>query len=298
MNPQEFRFSELCFFLQKRLFSGGKVCYTECYIVAFYAHGGQRGRNMAKIIAVVNQKGGVGKTTTSVNLSASLGAAGKRVLLVDIDPQGNATSGVGIDKRAVAASTYELLSGGAKPAEVVVRTKFAGLSVLPSSIQLAGAEIELVEMTRRENRLKAALAALRDDYDFILIDCPPSLGLLTLNGLCAADTFLVPIQCEYYALEGLSQLMGTVRQIKRLYNPQLDIEGVLLTMFDGRLNLTQQVLREVKRFFPRKVFSTVIPRSVRLSEAPSFGQPIGYYDRGGKGAAAYDALAAELIAAQ
>lgn len=253
---------------------------------------------MAKIIAVVNQKGGVGKTTTSVNLSASLGAAGKRVLLVDIDPQGNATSGVGIDKRAVAASTYELLSGGAKPADVVVRTKFAGLSVLPSSIQLAGAEIELVEMTRRENRLKAALAALRDDYDFILIDCPPSLGLLTLNGLCAADTFLVPIQCEYYALEGLSQLMGTVRQIKRLYNPQLDIEGVLLTMFDGRLNLTQQVLREVKRFFPRKVFSTVIPRSVRLSEAPSFGQPIGYYDRGGKGAAAYDALADELIAAQ
>ncbi len=253
---------------------------------------------MAKIIAVVNQKGGVGKTTTSVNLSAALGTAGKRVLLADIDPQGNATSGVGIDKRAVAASTYELLSGGAKPADVVVRTKFTGLSVLPSSIQLAGAEIELVEMTRRENRLKAALAALRDDYDFILIDCPPSLGLLTLNGLCAADTFLVPIQCEYYALEGLSQLMGTVRQIKRLYNPQLDIEGVLLTMFDGRLNLTQQVLREVKRFFPRKVFSTVIPRSVRLSEAPSFGQPIGYYDRGGKGAAAYDALAAELIAAQ
>ena len=244
---------------------------------------------MAKIIAVVNQKGGVGKTTTSVNLSAALGTAGKRVLLADIDPQGNATSGVGIDKRAVAASTYELLSGGAKPADVVVRTKFAGLSVLPSSIQLAGAEIELVEMARRENRLKAALAALRDDYDFILIDCPPSLGLLTLNGLCAADTFLVPIQCEYYALEGLSQLMGTVRQIKRLYNPQLDIEGVLLTMF---------VLREVKRFFPRKVFSTVIPRSVRLSEAPSFGQPIGYYDRGGKGAAAYDALAAELIAAQ
>ena len=295
------KYHPLCgwiFILQKRLFSGGKVCYTEYYIVAFYAHGGQRGRNMAKIIAVVNQKGGVGKTTTSVNLSASLGAAGKRVLLVDIDPQGNATSGVGIDKRAVAASTYELLSGGAKPADVVVRTKFAGLSVLPSSIQLAGAEIELVEMTRRENRLKAALAALRDDYDFILIDCPPSLGLLTLNGLCAADTFLVPIQCEYYALEGLSQLMGTVRQIKRLYNPQLDIEGVLLTMFDGRLNLTQQVLREVKRFFPRKVFSTVIPRSVRLSEAPSFGQPIGYYDRGGKGAAAYDALAAELIAAQ
>ncbi len=252
-------------------------------------------RTMGKIIALTNQKGGVGKTTTAVNLAAGLGAAGKNVLLVDIDPQGNTTSGYGINKRSVKASTYQLIIGEKPLEECTIKTMYPGVSVVPSSISLAGAELELVDMEHRESRLREALLQAKSQYDFILIDCPPSLGLLTLNGLNTADSVLIPIQCEYYALEGLSQLMSSVRSVKRLYNPSIDIEGVLVTMYDSRLNLTTQVIDEVKRFFPRKVFRTVIPRNVRLSEAPGFGKPIRYYDPSSKGAAAYDSLAAEVI---
>lgn len=251
---------------------------------------------MGKTIAIVNQKGGVGKTTTAVNLTAAVGALGKKVLLVDIDPQGNATSGLGIQKRSVKQSSYDNIIGGVPAANTLIHSPFKNVDVIPSSMDLAGADLELVEIERRESKLRSTLALIKDRYDYIFLDCPPSLGLITLNGLCAADTLLVPIQCEYYALEGLSQLISTVRNVKRLYNPMIDIEGVLLTMYDGRLNLTQQVVDEVKKFFPRKVFATVIPRTVRLSEAPSFGQPIMYYDRSSKGTTAYEELAKELIA--
>lgn len=250
---------------------------------------------MGKIIAIVNQKGGVGKTTTAVNLTAAVGAHGKKVLLVDIDPQGNATSGLGINKRDVRLSSYDNIINSTPASQTIIHSPFKNVDVIPSTMDLAGAELELVDVERREAKLRTCLALVKSQYDFIFLDCPPSLGLITLNGLCAADTLLVPIQCEYYALEGLSQLISTVRNIKRLYNPLIDIEGVLLTMYDGRLNLTQQVVDEVKKFFPQKVFNTVIPRTVRLSEAPSFGQPVMYYDRNSKGTIAYDNLAAELI---
>ncbi len=251
---------------------------------------------MGKIIAIANQKGGVGKTTTAVNLSAAMGEKGKKTLLVDIDPQGNSSSGVGVDRRKLKNTVYEVLVGDVKIKDVIIHTEFANLDLVPSSMDLAAAEIELAGLERREAILKNALVPLREQYDYIFIDCPPSLGMITTNALCVADTLLVPIQCEYYALEGLSQLMNSVRRVKRQYNEQLDIEGVLLTMYDGRLNLTQQVVEEVKKYFPRKVFSTVIPRAVRLSEAPSFGKPIQYFDKSSKGAICYDALAEEMLA--
>ena len=250
---------------------------------------------MGKIIAVVNQKGGVGKTTSAVNLAAAVGQRGKSVLLVDIDPQGNATSGMGLNKRELAKSSYDVIINGTPAKEVIKHTEFDGVDVLPANMNLAGAELELVDSSKRESNLKNALLLVKGEYDFIFMDCPPSLGLITLNALCAADTVLVPIQCEYYALEGLSQLISTVRQVKRLYNPMLEIEGVLLTMYDGRLNLTQQVVDELKRFFPKKVYSTPIPRNVKLSEAPSYGQPVMYYDKLSTGAAAYGSLADEFL---
>ena len=250
---------------------------------------------MGKVIAIANQKGGVGKTTSAVNLTASLGRKGKKMLLIDIDPQGNASSGLGVNKRDIQLSTYDILIADAKAEDVLQRTSFENIDLLPASMDLAAAEIELVEAENRVMKLKQALAPIKEQYDYILIDCPPSLGLITLNALNCCDTLLIPIQCEYYALEGLSQLMGTVRQVKRLYNPQIEIEGVLLTMFDGRLNLTLQVVEEVKKFFPKKVYRTVIPRNVRLSEAPSFGQPVLYYDRTSRGSKVYEDLADEFL---
>lgn len=250
---------------------------------------------MGKIISIVNQKGGVGKTTTAVNLVACIGSLGFKTLIVDIDPQGNATSGLGLNKREIKLSSYDVILGGASAKDVVRPTECKNVDILPANMNLAGAELELVDSAKRESRLRTGLAPIKGDYDFIFLDCPPALGLITLNALCASDTILVPIQCEYYALEGLSQLMSTVRQVKRLYNPLIEMEGVLLTMYDGRLNLTQQVVTEVKRFFPQKVYSSVIPRNVRLSEAPSFGQPVYYYDRASKGSDAYMELALEFL---
>lgn len=248
---------------------------------------------MGKITAIANQKGGVGKTTTCVNLCAALHEAGKRVLLCDTDPQGNATSAMGADKRQTPVSVYDLIVGRATAEQTVIQTPYGDL--IPSNKELSGAGIELVGMEKREFILKNGLERLRGSYDFILIDCPPSLELLTLNSLCAADTVLIPVQCEYFALEGLSDLMNTIRLVRRRLNPRLDVEGVLMTMYDGRTNLSMQVAEEVKRYFKDKVYTTVVPRNVRLSEAPSYGKPVLDYDTASKGARAYRELAVEVI---
>ncbi len=249
---------------------------------------------MGKIIAVTNQKGGVGKTTTSVNLSACLAAAGKRVLLIDIDAQGNATSGLGQSKKAK-YSIYDVLVNETPASEAILHTGYSSLDVLPSSRELSGAEIELVSTPGREQLMRAALEPIRGNYDYILIDCPPSLGLLTLNALTASDSVLVPIQCEYYALEGVGQLMNTLQLVRKRLNPSLEVEGVVLTMLDGRTNLGIQVVQEVKKHFRDRVYSTIIPRNVRLSEAPSHGLPIHLYDPRCSGAQAYTELAQEVI---
>lgn len=251
---------------------------------------------MGKAIAIFNQKGGVGKTTTNINLAACLAMRGLRVLVLDIDPQGNTTSGLGISKRGLTKTSYDLLiEENLDPKSTIIRTDVAGLDIIPASVDLAGAEIELVQLEGRERRLKNALEQVREFYDFIFIDCPPSLGLLTINALTAVDSVLIPIQCEFYALEGVSQLVSTVDLVKRNLNPQLAIQGVILSMFDGRTNLSIQVVEEVKRYFGDKLYSTVIPRNVRLAEAPSYGMPINKYDPRSKGARAYESFAAEFL---
>ena len=247
---------------------------------------------MGKIIAVVNQKGGVGKTTTAVNLTAALTELGLKVLLCDFDPQANATSGLGVDKRTIKHSIYDVTINDVPVEKAIVHTKFG--DVLPASADLAGATVELIGADHRERQLDMALKYVKDQYDIIFIDCPPSLELLTLNGLCAADSILVPVQCEYYALEGLSDLMSTLRMVKRKLNPRLEIFGVALTMFDGRTNFSTQVAQEVRRHFPGKVFATVVPRNIRLAEAPSHGIPVSAYDRSSRGSKAYLAMAEEI----
>ena len=251
---------------------------------------------MGKVIAITNQKGGVGKTTTTINLGASLARLGKKVLLLDIDPQGNTTSGVGLQKQSIKRCVYDVLVSGFSLDAIIVPTAVEGLWIAPASIQLAGAEIELVPSMSREDKLRHQMETVRDDYDYTLIDCPPSLGLLTINALTAADSVLVPIQCEYYALEGLSQLLNTVKLVQRHLNKNLKLQGALLTMYDPRTNLAAQVVSEVKAYFGEQVYDTIIPRSVRLSEAPSYGQTILDYDPRSKGAEVYMKLAEEVLA--
>ena len=250
---------------------------------------------MSRVIAIANQKGGVGKTTTAVNLGACIGDLGRSVLLVDMDPQGNATSGVGVDRRTLDVSIYDCLVSDVEPVKALRATEFRGLWILPSSLNLAGAEIELVPMMARETRLRRCIGKVRDNYDYVLIDCPPSLGLLTVNALTAADSVLIPIQCEYYALEGLSQLLNIIKLVRNRLNSTLELEGVLLTMYDARTNLSLQVAEDVKRYFRDKVYRTIIPRNVRLSEAPSHGKPITVYNPRSRGAEVYRELAEEVV---
>lgn len=250
---------------------------------------------MGKVIAIINQKGGVGKTTTSVNLASCLGYKDKKVLLIDCDAQGNSTSGLGIEKSDYSLSIYDCFVNSEKTREAIIETRFKNLSLIPSSSDLSGAEIELAYEEKREFFLKRIIEQLKNQYDFVILDAPPALGMITINIMTAADSVLIPIQCEYYALEGLSQLMSSIRTIKKHLNPKIEIEGVLATMYDGRTNLSIQVLEEVKKYFPDKVYKTIIPRNVRLSEAPSFGEPIIKYDITSKGAEAYLNLAKEII---
>ncbi|OGS21947.1 MAG: hypothetical protein A3J83_00810 [Elusimicrobia bacterium RIFOXYA2_FULL_40_6] len=250
---------------------------------------------MGKIISVCNQKGGVGKTTTTINLAGSIAHLTKSVLLIDLDPQSNATSGLGFDKESIENSIYNVIIDDVPPEETIGRTTVEFLDILPSSINLIGAEVELVNLPDRETKLKRALQSIKESYDYIFIDCPPSLGLLTVNALTASDSVLIPIQCEYYAMEGLTQLMKTVHLIRQSLNPHLDLEGVLLTMFDGRMNLSNQVVKEVRKFFGNKVYKSVIPRNVRLAEAPSYGKPVLQYDASSKGTEAYINLAKEFL---
>ncbi|SEH51328.1 chromosome partitioning protein [Ruminococcus flavefaciens] len=250
---------------------------------------------MGKIIAVANQKGGVGKSTTVINIAAYLGSRGFKVLCIDSDPQGNTTTGFGIKKKSVSASTYDVITGKTRIQEAIIATEFENVSIVPATEALAGCEIELAEYDNRVNRLKMQILTCKDDYDYIFIDCPPALGTITINGIVACDSIIVPMLAEFYALEGLSQLVNTIKIVKNNYNPALEIEGILFTMFDGRLNVANDVVSEVEKYFPDKVFQTKVPRNVRISEAPSHGKPVMYYDKSSKGAEAYELVCHELL---